>query len=631
MLNAFHDGKTAKIFKAIALGFIALGVSGLVFMDVGGVFRGGTGTQTIARVGNTKINAIDFEREAAQILRAQGLSVQEAYRFGTLASLLNEKIDSELLRQEAFAQKLSLDRQTVAAIVHNLIQAQIQPGETAQSALDRILRSQGMTEAQLIASVNQSETASLLQTPLMGAGSYVPELAARALARFQAERRDISFFSLSPEQAGRDIKADEATLKAYFDSLKDQYQVPEQRNFKVLTLNANTIKSDPITEEELKAAYNNRREQFRIGEQRRIEQIVIRNADEAARIATAAREGGTLQSLAPNTNNYRQPQDVSREGLPENMAEAVFNAQQGTVLNPISTPLGYHVIRVIDIKPARIQDFAAVRNDLRRELESDALHQEVESRIARIDESISAGESIDDIAAALETETRVIGPIDIAGNHDNAKPDQTLTALAANRDLLASLFELMEGETGDLTETADGVFSVFSLESVRPSRDREFHEVKADIEKRWLDEQRRAALNASIDAAIKRIETGERSFDEAARDLGAKMRTVRDVSRESKVAGLSDPIALGRLFDETDLNRIVRVNTQDGVILAKVLDARIPAAGEAAPKPEMVEQWRIQTQMALNHLFYNELRKKHGVRINDKAFERAFSARDTSF
>lgn len=632
MLNAIHEGRSAKILKSIALGFIAMGAFGLLLMDVGGFFQsGGPGASTIARVGNTKINAIEFEREAANILRNQGMSIQDAYRFGTLRTLLNEKIDAELLRQEAQDQRLILDRDTIAKIVHDLIEAQIQPGETAQDALNRILRANGMTEAGLIASINQSTTSSLLQLPLLGAGAYVPNLGTQALARFQAERRDISFFPLTAAQAGRDIKADDETLRAYFETIKDQYQVPEQRSFKVITLDSNDLKkSINITEEDVKNAYDMRRDQYRIGEQRTIEQAVTRDAEQAAQIAQAARAGTELAPQVP-ASGYRKPADVTRDGLPTEMAEAVFTAEKGTVLNPIQTPLGYHVIRVIDVKPARVQEYSTVRETLRRELESDALHEEMEALITRADEAISAGENIEDIATSLGAKTRIIGPIDRTGNHTDKASDTILSALAANHDVLNNIFALMEGETSDITQITDNLHAMFSLENIQPTRDRDFAEIKSDVEKRWLAEQQSLALNASIDTIMDKITKGEITFEQAANDMGAKLRTVRDVSRESKVIGINDPIALGRIFDETNLDNIIRVTTEDGVILARILDARIPAAGKTEPSNEVAEQWRLQTQMAISNLFYDKLRSKHKIRINENNFNKTFNREQQSF
>jgi peptidyl-prolyl cis-trans isomerase D len=299
------------------------------------------------------------------------------------------------------------------------------------------------------------------------------------------------------------------------------------------------------------------------------------------------------------------------------------------VLNPIHTPLGWHVIRVISVTPARVQSFAEVRDDLRKELESDALHEEMEDRISKVDEMLGSGESLENTAAAMNLAVRTVGPIDAQGDFKQGETqDALLTSLGQNKDLLSSLFELMEGETGDLAEINEGLYAAFSLENVRPTRDRDFAEVRGDVEKKWLVDQRTATLNATVEKLMGELSRKEKDFAAAAKETGAVLKTARDVSRESKVAGLNDPVALTRLFDETDLSTVVKVPTEDGVILAKVLDARIPEAGTGQLSEESAKQLRTQMQQAVTALFISDMRERNKVVLYADRLEKIYGAED---
>lgn len=627
MLNSMREGAGAKIIKIVALGFVMAATAGMVFMDVGGFFRGGVGANpTFAKIGSVEIDQIAFERRASAILRQQNMSMEEAYRFGILKPILEEMISREAMRQEAQREGLMISDMEMASTVHDMVKPQVQPGETPQDALNRLLQAQGWTEGDLTSSLRQESLTTLIDTPLEAAGTHLPALFTDALARYQSERRDITFFTMTAEAAGKDIHADDETLRNYYEGVKDQYQIPEERSFKAIVLSADDIKDTvKITDEDVKTAYEERKDQFRIGERRKIEQVVLQDETAAKAASESARKGKALKSIDPKA--YREPIDVDQAGLPAELGTAVFEAEKGTVLNPIKTPLGWHVVRVISSTPARTQTFAEVRADLRKELESDALHEEMESRISRIDEILGSGASLDEAAADLELAIRTVGPIDASGNFKEGETqDALLTALASNKDLLASLFELMEGETGDLAEIKEGLYAAFSLETVRPTQDRAFEDVKEELEKKYLTEERGKALNAAVDNAIAQIGKGEKTFEDAAKEVGAVVKTARDVSRSSKVAGLNDPIALTRLFDETDMNAVVRVPVEDGVILAKVLSARIPDAGKGKLSDEQREQLQSQMRQSVRTLYLEDIKDELGVKIYEDTMEKVYGA-----
>lgn len=631
LLNTLRDGKGAAIVKFTALGFVMLGVCGMIFMDVGGVFGRGLSDTTLARVGSTKISLQAFERTATPTLHAQNMTLEEAYRFGLLQNILDDMIARELLRQETTREGLVIGREDIAAKVHDLVKEQVQPGETPQQTLERLLSARGLTQEGLVASIRQEIGSTLIQAPLRASTAFVPKLATQALERFEGERRDISFFMLTPESAGANIKADDESLKSYYETVRDQFQIPEQRRFRALVLDADAVRAGiAITDADVKAAYEERRDQFKTGERRRIEQAVFQDESAAKTAVENLRKNkkASLRKIA-GKDAYRDPAEVEQTTLPGELASAVFTADKGALLNPIQTPLGWHVIRVIDVIPARIQPLAAVQADLRKELESDAVHAEMDSRVSKVDEALGQGDSIDQIAQALNLPIATLGPVDAQGTIDPAgKTDPVLSALAQNRDLLSSLFELMEGETSDLSEVNESTYAVFALQSVTPSRDRDLAEVRAQVEKKWLDDQRRHALDDAVARVMDDVTRQGKDFAQAAKDAGAVLKTARDVGRNSTVAGLNDPVALNRLFDETDLSAVVKVPTEKGVILAKVLDARIPDTNARTSSPKSADQWRTRMEQATASLFLSDLRRDGRVTINTELLEQTYGGHD---
>ena len=125
MLGSLREGSSARIIKIVALGFVLLGVSGMIFMDVGGFFRGGMSDTTLARIGRTKIDVQSFERTASPAVRQQNMSMAEAYRFGLLRTLLDEMVSREVLNQEAMREGLLIGRDEVARRVNDILKTKM--------------------------------------------------------------------------------------------------------------------------------------------------------------------------------------------------------------------------------------------------------------------------------------------------------------------------------------------------------------------------------------------------------------------------------------------------------------------------------------------------------------------------
>src|SRR5690606_21044466 len=113
------------IMKFLALSFVMAGTAGMVFMDVGGFFRGGVGANpTFATIGPVEIDQTTFERRATSILRQQNMSMPEAYRFGILKPVLDEMVSREAMRQEAMKEGLLVSDDEIANSVHELVKPQ---------------------------------------------------------------------------------------------------------------------------------------------------------------------------------------------------------------------------------------------------------------------------------------------------------------------------------------------------------------------------------------------------------------------------------------------------------------------------------------------------------------------------
>ena len=89
MLQKLSDGAKGGISKFILVGFLFMAVLGLVLTDVGGFFRDGVSSTSVAEVGSEDIPYNEFDRYLRGSLARQQMSAQDAYQTGQLDVILD--------------------------------------------------------------------------------------------------------------------------------------------------------------------------------------------------------------------------------------------------------------------------------------------------------------------------------------------------------------------------------------------------------------------------------------------------------------------------------------------------------------------------------------------------------------
>ena len=130
----------------------------------------------------------------------------------------------------------------------------------------------------------------------------------------------------------------EAQIEDYYETFKSQFELPETRDVR-LVLNPDKAKVEEaqaqLEEDSSKKAWRN-----------------------------VAREFSTDTSKG---------QGGLREGLTEGLVEEplnteIFDAEEGEIVGPVKTPLGWYVFELINVKPARTQTLEEVQGQLRTQL-----------------------------------------------------------------------------------------------------------------------------------------------------------------------------------------------------------------------------------------------------------------------
>jgi parvulin-like peptidyl-prolyl isomerase len=159
---------------------------------------------------------------------------------------------------------------------------------------------------------------------------------------------------------------------------------------------------DTLDDRELRERYEREKEQYRLPERAHVREIVIlpssmedpaavAGAEEAARSAAQRVRGGEdfakvakEVSNAPTKDNGGDLGTIARGELLKELDDAVFAAPAGTVVGPVRSRAGFHVIRVEERMPSEIPSFDAVKTELRRDASDETFQRDFKAYVEKL-------------------------------------------------------------------------------------------------------------------------------------------------------------------------------------------------------------------------------------------------------
>ncbi|OPX38417.1 MAG: hypothetical protein B1H12_02490 [Desulfobacteraceae bacterium 4484_190.2] len=171
----------------------------------------------------------------------------------------------------------------------------------------------------------------------------------------------------------------EALLREYvdFDQWKDQFGEQLLVNRILEKVSENVV---PPTCGEIERYFENNPDEFRCPRMVRFRQIVTRTKGEAENLLKRIQNGEDMSelareySIAPEAENAGEVVWIARDHLEESMGKVLFSMPQGKLSPVVETPYGYHIFRVLSIRPDTVKELP----DVIQQIETRLLHQKRE-------------------------------------------------------------------------------------------------------------------------------------------------------------------------------------------------------------------------------------------------------------
>ena len=637
MLQKLRSGSRTWVGVIIA-GFLMV-MFGFVGMNE---FVGGntTPTSTVINVGEGGVDGREYQAEYRRVINrvstAQGrrITYEEAKKEGLIKQVNDNLIAFSRATQEIEALGIQVPLDAIAQILGlSEIAYPIRSRNDPRALFGQMVQG-GMNRGAAIMRIRALIAQSQLQEAIGRVGS-VPKSVADRLYKLRNERR-IADVVLVPVTAIKEVPAPtEAQLAAYHKANGSKYRVPKLRKITALVITPKSADAEiKITGDLIRKTYQTRKSEFSEPEKREIHQIIIKDEATAKKALEAIQKGGEFDKVAKDVAKASaqslgllSPAQIA--GLPvAAMRDRIPKLEKGQVAGPFKSAFGWHLIIVVDIVSPKLKPLAAVREQIVEEIRRQARPKILARWRDRIDDDITAGDTLEAIAKALKVKVTQIKAIDSKGN--NAKGEK-VDGLPKGRRFMSLAFDQRPGETGDIVDTrSDGGFYVIRVDKETPARITPLKDITKQVTEDWTRAEREKRAKTLADKVAAAMREG-RSAEGAARQFDLKSRTTRPLIRgASEASGVAEPFIQSAIFRVKQNAVVVARARSVGWAVAKVSKILGPDEKTAkAERKKVVEAIEASMGVAILTAFQKGLDAKYPAKVDTSAIDNLFSRQRT--
>jgi peptidyl-prolyl cis-trans isomerase D len=636
MLSLFRRGVTAKIMLVIlGIGLFAIVITGFGTGGMGAGSLSGPSSGSVAEVDGEPITSVELrdmvQRQLSQMRQQRPeMDMATFLQQGALEEIADQMIDIAAAVAFGRSQGLGVSREAIDREIASIPAFHNLAGQFDQATFERALQQENLTPEGLRKEI---ETRMIRRQLLQPAGEWatVPQGLAFQYASLLLESRTGTVGAVPIAAMGPGREPSDQEVAAFFQQNRARYTIPERRVLRYAVFGPEQVAAAAkATDAEIAAAYQQNAAAYGARESRTLSQVVL--PDEAAARAFVQKvNAGTAFAQAASQAGFGAGDiavaDQTKEGYTRManaaVANAVWAAGKGALVGPLKGPIGWHVVRIEDVKTTAARPLESVRAELAAGIERQKAQAALGDLAGRIEDAIAGGSSFQEVVQREKLTVRETPPVTGTGAAPGNPEWQAPPELAP---LLQTAFD-MEPDAEPVVEqiVPNERFALLAVGGVTPAappplaqiRDR----VKADlIARRALDRAR--AVASSIVSKINAGTPPAQAFAEAQVKLPAT-QSVTAVRRHVAQQNRQVPPPLAMLFSlPRGKARLLAAPNGSGWFIV-YLDRIVP--GDAAKEPALTAAVKGQFRQVLGEEYLRQfgaaIRKKAEVERNEDALK----------
>jgi peptidyl-prolyl cis-trans isomerase D len=627
--------------KWILLAIVAAFIFGFVFLDMGlgGALAGKKDTSAFAaRVNGETITKTDYYRMMKnledmyrQMLGGQFNSqMAAAYRLPSQA--MDTLIDQRLLAQEA--KRLNLDatpeevrkklltypmfneggRFIGLELYSNYVTGQMGYASTAEFESDvaRDISVQKMESAM---------TSSIVISPKAADAEY----------KRITENAKIRYVLLPALQLASTVTVTQPEIDTYYRNNTVKYTHAEQREVQYLLADYAKLRNQlQPTDADLRKQYEQNKDQFRSPEAAHALHILVKVDPKAPPAVDAAakakaeslvkqlRAGADWAVLAqansddPGSSGKGGDMDwLNRGATVPSFDTALFSLPLNTISDPVRSPeYGYHIIKVLERRPAGLRSFEEVRGERAAPTANEMAKAAAESEMTRIAAIMNAKppKSTEEFAAFANDKVT-------SNDTQWIQKADPIPSLGAHQPMQEWIFSAKPRDVSPVIGTPRGPVIAF-LKGIRPSGVTALAEIRAKVE----EDVRLSKAAEAARTTLAQVMAGATSVDQVAQKTGLAPQETT-VTREGTSTGITGnitPIVEGAIAANVGQMK-GPVVVKEGAVAFQVVDQhKVTAKDLADNRGQFLNQLRQTQARSLKSALIRRLRQESNIVVNEE-------------
>ena len=641
MISFFRRLFSSTLGVVIAIGFIVLIGFAFALADINapaGMFSG-SGTR-LATIGDRDI---DEEQINMLLTRALQQAREEAPGIDMAAFVDNGALDDAItdygrrLALEQFAEDhdILVSKRLIDASIAEVPIFQGLTGEFDENTFRQVLAQQNLTEEQVRSDLLQETLRRVVFGPV-AAAAVVPEAVARPYARLLLEERFGRIAAIPSAAMPQGNPPTSAEISAFYEENLDRYTLPERRAVRYAEFTVDQISVPTPTEEQVRTFYRQNSDRYGGSEQRLLNQIIL-PGEQAARAFYNEVRGGADFVEAAGERGFAEPatrvsgatEESFARTSSEEIAAAAFAAPEGRLLQPMRSDLGWHVIRVVEVRDEAATPLAQVRGEIVRELSEQLTNEALADFYLAIENAIDDGATFEEIVedrGLTITATPLVAPSGRSFERPQFRGGADLPTV------LQAAFTMDVDEDPVLIPLEeDRRYAMIDVTSIARSAPEELGAIRARVTRDFLRDRASRRARRIADEIVEKV-SGDmdlaQALAEADVDLPPPQPAQATRAAISQAENVPEPLRL--MFRmAADTAKLVRLPQNEGWLV--VVLERIESNAEQVTNQIVAatqQQFQQVTAAEYAEQFFNALSADYPIERDEEAIE-AFANRIT--
>ncbi|HUW25028.1 MAG TPA: SurA N-terminal domain-containing protein [Gallionella sp.] len=361
---------------------LALIILPFAFWGVDSYNQSGNSAEVVATVNDAKITRREFEyalRQQQERLRQMMGANFDAAMLGNpemKRAVMNKLVEQRLLVEHARDIGLTVTDEQLAQVIQG-IEAFQDNGRFDKQRYEAALAGQNTSPLMFEARLRDEMLGQQVRDAYVQNG-FVSHDVADNIIRLNEQQRTVSVATISFQPYLAHAKVDEAAVKKYYEQNQSEFQVQEQAKVEYVKLSVNDLLPKvEVGIEDARRYYDEHQNDFGTPEERQAAHILIAvaaAAPQAEQDAAKVRAEKLLQQIRQEPARFTElaKQNSQDSGSAANggdlgffgrgmmvkpFEDAVFELKQNEISGLVKSDFGYHIIKLLAVKPGRILSF----------------------------------------------------------------------------------------------------------------------------------------------------------------------------------------------------------------------------------------------------------------------------------